>query len=101
MSISALYSKSSPRALSTQIDCQREGKDASGATEDGEPAYSQSFNKLLGSLHARYQTADPAALSPDGKTTVFVTGATGFLGSYRVKDLLERKNVDVIAFSTW
>ncbi|KAH8803246.1 non-ribosomal peptide synthetase [Xylogone sp. PMI_703] len=89
VSISSLYSNSSLRALSTQIDRQREGKDDSGATEDGETAYAQSLDKLLGSLDAKYQTADPAALSPAGKTTVFVTGAAGFLGSYIVKDLLE------------
>lgn len=41
---------------------------------------------LLGSLEVKYQTADPAALSPASKTTVFVTGATGFPGSYIVKE---------------
>lgn len=97
MTISSLYSNSSLRALSAQIDRLREGKDDSGAAEGGEAAYAQSLDKLLGTLDAKYQTADPAALSPAGKTTVFVTGATGFLGSYIVKDLLDRENVHVIA----
>ncbi|KAI0428500.1 male sterility protein-domain-containing protein [Xylaria sp. FL1042] len=79
------------------FDRQREGKGDSNATEDGEAAYAQSLDKLLGNIDAKYQTADPAALSPAGKTTVFVTSATGFLGSYIVNDLLERKNVHVIA----
>lgn len=97
VSINSLYSNSSLNALSTQVDRQREGKDDLGATEDGEPAYAQSLDKLLCSLDSKYQTADPAALSPAGKTTVFVTGATGFLGSYIVKDLLKREGISVIA----
>lgn len=97
VSISSLYSNSSLRAFSTQIDNQRAGKGDSNTSEHGEAAYAQSLDTLLGSLDAKYQTADPAALSPAGKTTVFVTGATGFLGTYIVKDLLERENISVIA----
>ncbi|KAI0199288.1 non-ribosomal peptide synthetase [Astrocystis sublimbata] len=97
VSINSLYSNSSLTALSTQVDRQREGKDDAGATEDGEPAYAQSLDELLGKLDSKYQVADPAALSPTGKTTVFVTGATGFLGSYIVRDLLKREGINVIA----
>lgn len=99
LSITSLYSSSNLRDLSAQVDRQRAGvaDDSAAATENSEAAYAQSLETLLGSLDAKYQTADPATLSPASKTTVFVTGATGFLGSYIVRDLLARENVHVIA----
>ncbi|KAK8056644.1 alpha-aminoadipate reductase [Apiospora rasikravindrae] len=97
ITINSLYSNSSLKALSAQIDRLRDGKGDAGVAEEGEPVYAQSFDKLLGSLDTKYQTADPASLTPEGETTVFLTGATGFLGSYLIKDLLERNNVKVIA----
>ncbi|QLI65196.1 L-2-aminoadipate reductase [Metarhizium brunneum] len=97
VSIHSLYSNSSLKALSVQVDRPREGNDDTGAAEEGEPAFTQSLEKLLGSLDAKYRTADPATLTPERKTTVFMTGARGFLGCYIVKDLLERKNVEVLA----
>lgn len=97
VSINSLYSNSSLKALSAQVNRLREGKDDTGAAEEGEPAYAQSLDKLLGSLDAKYRTADPATLTPERKTTVFMASATCFLGSYIVKDLLERKNVEVLA----
>lgn len=96
VSINSLYSNSSLKALSAQVDRLREGKDDTGAAEEGEPAYAQSLDKLLGSLDAKYRTADPETLTPERKTTAFMAGATGFLGSYIVKDLLERKNIEMI-----
>ena len=97
VSINLLYSNSTLKALSEQVDRQREGKEDTSAKEEGEPAYAQALDKLLGDLEPKYQTADPAAYSPAGKTSVFVTGATGFLGSYIVKDLLKRDGISVIA----
>ncbi|KID65997.1 L-aminoadipate-semialdehyde dehydrogenase, partial [Metarhizium hybridum] len=96
VSINSLYSNSSLKALGVQVDRLRDGKNDTGAAEEGEPAYVQSLDKLLGSLDAKYRTADPATLAPERKTTAFMAGATGFLGSYIVKDLLERKNIEMI-----
>lgn len=96
VTISSLYSHSTLGALSAQIDRLREGKEEAVA-EDSGAAYAESLDQLLETLDAKYQTADPAALSPSTKTTVFVTGATGFLGSYIVNDLLKRENIHVIA----
>jgi L-2-aminoadipate reductase len=97
LTITSLYTDSSLRGLAKHIDRQRAAKDGADVMESADDAYAKSFDKLLGSLDANYQTADPSTLSPAGKTTVFVTGATGFLGSYVVKDLLQRENIHVVA----
>ncbi len=95
VSINTLYEHPSLAAFSAQIDRQlgptngvKHG-DGAGAKEKG-PAYAQSLDELLKQLPTTYQTADPATISASAKPTVFLTGATGFLGAYIVKDVLER-----------
>ncbi|KAI1454653.1 large subunit of L-aminoadipate-semialdehyde dehydrogenase [Annulohypoxylon moriforme] len=58
--------------------------------EEGEPAYTKSLDELSSQLPDRYQTADLEAIGTPGRSTIFLTGATGFLGSYLVKDILDR-----------
>ena len=99
VSINTLYEHPSLAGLSAQIDKQL-GQDTSGVTaEAGEAAYAKSLDELIGQLPASYQTADLAAMEAAEQLTVFLTGATGFLGSYLVKDVLDRtaKTVKLIA----
>ncbi|KAH6887930.1 alpha-aminoadipate reductase [Thelonectria olida] len=94
--IGALYYNPSLRGLSSQVGRLRSGQ-AVEENKGTESPYAKSLDKLVKTLDAKYQTADPDALSPSSGATFFLTGATGFLGAYLVKDILERENTKLIA----
>lgn len=94
VSIDMLFKHPSLAGFSAKVDRQlrptdnADGNDVEAAEKDF--AYSQSLNKLLEQLPPMFQTADPATLRTSWHPTVFLTGATGFLGCYIIKDILER-----------
>ncbi|GAW19486.1 hypothetical protein ANO14919_089730 [Xylariales sp. No.14919] len=94
--IGVLYSNPSLRGLSSQIDRLRSGQ-AAEENKETESPYAKSLDELVKTLDVKYQTADPDALSPSSGATFFLTGATGFLGAYLVRDILERENTKLIA----
>ncbi|KAK3335904.1 hypothetical protein B0T19DRAFT_364497 [Cercophora scortea] len=99
VSINTLYEHPSLAGFSAQIDRQL-GNGASGVTaEAGEAAYAQSLDELVNQLPAKYQSADLEIIGSSEQLTIFLTGATGFLGSYLVKDILDRtaRNVKLVA----
>uniref|UniRef100_A0A093VCQ0 Alpha-aminoadipate reductase n=1 Tax=Talaromyces marneffei PM1 TaxID=1077442 RepID=A0A093VCQ0_TALMA len=55
-----------------------------------DPAYAKSLDHLLTTLPEKFQTADPSTVRASANPTVLITGATGFLGGFIIKDLLER-----------
>lgn len=61
-----------------------------------EVSYGEDANQLASKLPEYISPTLP--LSPHQKLTVFLTGATGFLGSFIVRDLLERsQNIQILA----
>ena len=96
ITISVLYENPTLKALSTQVDRLRSGQ-AAAVDETAKTAYANSLDELVGSLDAKYQGADPINLSRSTGATFFVTGVTGFLGAYLIKDILERENTKLIA----
>jgi L-aminoadipate-semialdehyde dehydrogenase len=96
MTIPALYENPTLRDLSTQVDRLQNGQAVTVDTA-AESAYAKSFDELVNSLEAKYQSADPDAVSPSSGATFFLTGATGFLGAYLVKDILDREKTKLIA----
>ena len=96
VSIDMLFQNPSLAGFSMQVDRQLRPQDAANGNgihaEPDEFDYSQSLTELLKELPSVYQTADPAVLRASSDPTVFLTGATGFLGSYIVKDILERSS---------
>ncbi|KAI6784603.1 L-2-aminoadipate reductase large subunit [Emericellopsis cladophorae] len=96
ITIGVLYANPTLGALSTQVDRLRNGQ-AVTVDKSADTVYSDSFNELINTLDAKYESADPDALSPSHGATFFLTGATGFLGAYLAKDILDRKNTKLIA----
>ncbi|KAI0380887.1 large subunit of L-aminoadipate-semialdehyde dehydrogenase [Hypomontagnella monticulosa] len=102
VSINAFYEHPDLASFSSHIEkkLQQAGGDGGAShAEEGDPAYAKSLDELTGQLADRYQSANLEALGTSEKLTIFLTGATGFLGSYLVKDILDRtcREVKLIA----
>lgn len=96
VSINTLYEHPSLAGFSAQVDKQlRQTDGVNGKTEGVEQeksVYAQSLDELLKLLANTYRSADPAAIRASSNPIIFLTGATGFLGAYIIKDILERTN---------
>jgi L-aminoadipate-semialdehyde dehydrogenase len=90
--IGTVYEHNTLRTFSAQVDqILRPTNGVNGETAAVEESpYAKSLDKLLMQLPKTYQTADPATIRARSKPTVLLTGATGFLGAYIIKDILER-----------
>ena len=102
VSINALYEFPTLAGLSAQVDKQlRQTNGVSNGVikaPENDPVYAQSLDDLLQRLPTTYQSADPATIRASAKPTIFLTGATGFLGAYIIKDILERTSRTVKLF---
>ncbi|KAL2271357.1 hypothetical protein VTJ83DRAFT_728 [Remersonia thermophila] len=97
--IGTLYEHSSLAGFSAQVEHIKNRDTSKVGPEAGEDAYAKSLDELLHHLPEKYQTADGQAIASAETLTIFLTGATGFLGSYLVRDVLDRtaRNVRLIA----
>lgn len=97
--IGTLYEHPSLAGFSAQVE-KLKNHDTSGVgPEAGEAAYAKSLDELLHQLPAKYQSASLENLDSAKQVTVFLTGATGFLGSYLIRDVMERisRNLKLVA----
>lgn len=94
VSINTLYEYPTLGAFSRQVD--RHLGTANGASsskaEDDANSYSKARDELIKQLPASFKTADPASIRASSKPTIFLTGATGFLGAFLIRDILQRTN---------
>ena len=102
VSINTLYEYPSLAGFSAQVQGFVEQTDTvneGGKAKQTNPLYAQSLDELFKQLPTTYQTADSESICAFGRPTVFLTGATGFLGAYVIKDIMERtsRGVRVIA----
>ncbi|KAI1324495.1 alpha-aminoadipate reductase [Xylariaceae sp. FL0255] len=95
ITIPVLYSNPTLKGLSAQVDRLRSGKAVTVDTA-ADSTYAKSLDELINTLDSKYQSADPNSLSRSNGATFFLTGATGFLGAYLVKDILDRDNTNLI-----
>ncbi|GMG22298.1 unnamed protein product [Ambrosiozyma monospora] len=71
-----------------------DGKNNNDPTEEDDKVdYYQDAKDLVSNLSTKYLTKP--SLETSAPVNVFVTGVTGFLGSYILRDLLSRKNLNV------
>ncbi|CCT65927.1 probable alpha-aminoadipate reductase large subunit [Fusarium fujikuroi] len=96
VTIGVLYANPTIRGLGSAVDSLRSGQ-AVTVDHSNDNVYSDSLDELTNTLDAKYQSANPDALGPSNGATFFLTGATGFLGAYLAKDILDRKNTKLIA----
>ncbi|KAI0810089.1 alpha-aminoadipate reductase [Xylaria sp. FL0064] len=96
ITIPVLYENPTLRGLSKHVDSLQSGQ-AITIDQSAEASYAKSFDELVDSLDAKYVGADPDVLSPSSGATFFLTGATGFLGAFLIKDILDRANTKLIA----
>ena len=99
ISIEFLFQNPSLAGFSAKVDqllspTEHTNRDNSGVIEK-DSDYSRSLEVLLKRLPSKFKSADPATIRASSNPTVFLTGATGVLGSYIVKDILERNNPEV------
>ncbi|KAK3309855.1 uncharacterized protein B0T15DRAFT_16277 [Chaetomium strumarium] len=97
--ISTLYGHPSLAGFSAQVDKLRSHEGGDVGPEAGEDAYAKSLDELLRQLPETFLSADAETLASAENLTIFLTGATGFLGSYLLRDVLDRtaRNVKLIA----
>lgn len=99
VSINTLYEDPTLGGFSAQVERLLSAGGEVAASEEKQPAYAKSLDELIKQLPASYQSADPATIRNSEKPVVFLTGATGFLGAYLIKDILERssRSIELIA----
>lgn len=94
--IGILYEHNTLRSFSKAVDRilrpkgYANGNASIASLADLEAPYAKSLDELMQKLPQKYQTADPSSVRARSRPTVFLTGATGFLGAYIIKDILER-----------
>lgn len=94
ITINTFYKYPTLAEFAAQIDHQVKEKSnpSTNGTKEEDTTYSKSLDELMGTLATKYQSADADAIASSDQITVFLTGATGFLGSYLIRDILERRN---------
>ena len=96
VNMGVIFQNSTLKAFSSQID-KRVSSTRNGVAYD-EPEVSEDYagdaKRLTSTLPSRFPSAEDP-ISESSPLTVFLTGATGFLGAYLLRDLLTRPSLQI------
>ena len=97
INMSVIFQNPTLKGFAAHIQRRTTNGESNGQV-DAEVDYAADAKSLLNALPASFPSAD-TKLTPSTPVTVFLTGATGFLGAYILRDLLTRKSpaIKVIA----
>jgi L-aminoadipate-semialdehyde dehydrogenase len=97
INMSVIFQNPTLKGFAAHIQRRTTNGESNGQV-DAEVDYAADAKSLLNALPASFPSAD-TKLTPSTPITVFLTGATGFLGAYILRDLLTRKSpaIKVIA----
>jgi len=100
INMSVVFQNPTLKAFASQIERRLSSAKSGEVSEQAESVedYAADAKSLLETLPASFPSADEKII-PSTPLTVFLTGATGFLGAYILRDLLSRKlqSIRVIA----
>lgn len=99
ITMNVIFNNSTLKAFAAQIEKRTSSTNGADNVEaDVAEDYAGDAKALVSHLPTTFESAD-STLLPSTPLTVFLTGATGFLGSYILRDLLTRtsQNIKVIA----
>lgn len=92
VALGAIFKNPTLEAFAKEVEglASKEPASSSATTED----YEADAKKLIETLPSKYPSST-TAITSSTPVNVFLTGATGFLGSFLVRDLLNKPNVKV------
>jgi len=100
INMSVIFQNPTLKAFASQIERRLSSAESGEVSEEAESVedYAADAKALLHTLPASFPSADEKII-PSTPLTVFLTGATGFLGAYILRDLLTRslQTIKVIA----
>ena len=86
--LGVFYKNPTASGLSREIEHRLVPVNGSAEVDETSSTYYTDFRTLVDLLETEYKQAIP--LSPDNEVKVFLTGATGFIGAFLIRDLMVR-----------
>ena len=94
INMSVIFQNPTLKGFAAQVDRRASSNTEVNGHAEAAEDYAAEAQSLLQSLPAKFPSAD-SKITPTTPLNVFLTGATGFLGAYLLRDLLTRSSVPI------